>query len=102
MTSIEEKLKCVIYYYYCVYKPEEGKKMSEAKTLHILQRIVPPLVACFDLSASSMSYTKGRVSDLVSYGCSYHGQTIVTLDNEFVSTHDNKTTHYRYTNCQNG
>ena len=76
MTSVSEKLKCV-------YQPEEGEKMSEAKTLHILQRIVS-LTAYFDLRSKGV--TKGKAGELVAYGCSYNTQTIVRLGNEFVST----------------
>ena len=66
-----------------VYEPAQGEKMSEAKTMHILQRI-DPLTIYFGLRSEGVG--KMQAGELLSFGCSLNARTIIRLGNEFVST----------------
>ena len=60
--------------------PAKGEKMTETKSLHILNHLIPPQVY---FGFHNKGIGKLKTSELVSFGCR---RTIVRLGNEFVDT----------------
>ena len=66
-----------------LYTPAKNEKISEAKRLHLLDRVVPLL--CF-FRHRLAGKNKGKAAGIVAEGCLMHARTIQRLTQQFLSS----------------